>query len=332
MKVKFRTKGIPGFKKPGRFSPESILDIVRNVFYVGFVAHYPTAPLSMVDDLENPKRIKQTVKNRRIPENIHPGKHEPLYPYDLWLENQAIRTSKQKTPTNAGKSERVYMLSGIAQCWECQRFVKSDRIVILRGSTNGSGKQVYRCASLHGRMKDRQAKIHETPHDLVHNPDAKAPDIRALHKLPNLPAALLEAQVDALIKRLVLPDDWHERILAYVISNDGMSEYHSQRYNLQQELQAIKELRKAKLIDEAELKSQSMQIAAELNQLTPKADARTRKLLPLFTNFPALWDQMSPQEKRGLLNIIFEGLYFDGEGNLCEARAHEPFDRLLGLT
>ena len=80
------------------------------------------------------------------------------------------------------------------------------------------------------------------------------------------------------------------------------------------------------------MKSKSMQIAAELNRLTPKADARTRKLLPLFTNFPALWEQMSPQEKRGLLNIIFEGLYFDGAGKLREARAHAPFDYLLGLA
>lgn len=331
MIVKFRTKGVPGSVEPGRFSQESILDIVRNVFYVGYVAHYPTPPLSMVDDLENPDRIKQTVKNRRIPEKIYPGKHDPLYPFELWEKNLYIRKSKQRTPTNAGNSDRVYLLSGIAQCWECQRFVKSDRTVSLRGSTNGSGKQIYRCASLHGRARDKQAKLHDTPHDLVHKPDTKAPDIKALHKLPNLPATLLEPQVDALIKNIVLPEDWHERILASVYSNEGMSEYYSQRYNLLQELQTCRDLYQDKLIDSAEMKSRSMRIASELNRLTPKADPRSRELLPLLSDFSALWDQMSPLQKRGLLNVIFEGLYFDGEGKLREARARSPFDRIMGL-
>lgn len=40
---------------------------------------------------------------------------------------------------------------------------------------------------------------------------------------------------------------------------------------------------------------------------------------------------MLPGEKRLLLNIMFQGLYFDSDGNLRKILAHPPFDQLLGL-
>jgi DNA invertase Pin-like site-specific DNA recombinase len=329
--VKFRTKGVPGSKAPGRFSPESIMDIVKNIFYVGMVAHYPTLPLSMMDDLENPDKIKQTVNNRRIPERIYQGRHEPLYPHYIWEQNQAIRTSKQKTPTNAGRSDRVYLLSGIAQCWECLPFTKPDRKVTLRGSTNGSGKQIYRCAGLHGRSKDRANKISSTPIGMEAQPDQKIPDLKDLHKLTSLPARLLEKQIVKQLDQLDIPDDWYERILAYALSDEGMTEYQRNQYNLQQELQKQKDLFKEGLIDAVELKGHSTRIATQMNRLSPKANPQAQRLLPLLENFSFIWELMTPIEQRGLLDIIFDRIYFDGEGKLREAWAYAPFDQLLNL-
>ncbi len=49
--VHFRTKGLLNRYDPGEFTRDSVREIVRNPFYVGYVTHYYTAPLNMRDDL-----------------------------------------------------------------------------------------------------------------------------------------------------------------------------------------------------------------------------------------------------------------------------------------
>jgi hypothetical protein len=125
-------------------------------------------------------------------EKTYAGKHQALYPYELWEKNQTTRISKKKVPANSEKTNRTYLLRGIAQCWECLPYTKPDKTVSLRGSINGSGKALYRCASLHGREKDKQSKLNLIQFDLITSHDEHAPNLRALHPKPILPAALLE--------------------------------------------------------------------------------------------------------------------------------------------
>ena len=329
MKIKFRTKGVPGSVGPGAFSPDSVLDIVRNVFYAGYVAHYPTSPLSMRDDLDNPTKYHQTVKNRRQIEYSYSGKHEPLISYEIWQENQSIRKSKKQTPTNAGKSAKVFPLSGIAQCWECLPFTRPGRTVPLRGNTNGSNRRVYRCAGLHGRQRDRDNRIDLTSTGLISSPDRKANSLREHHILPSLPAEKLETQIDELLAQLILPEDWHERIVAYALSDAGMGLYASRRHNLEIEMAKLTEQHLMGAIDGAELKNHQLRIAAELSRLTPTVHPNTPEMTQLLKDFSRLWYSMLPREQRALLGIIFDRIYFDGNGQLQEARTHAPFDHLL---
>ena len=329
MKIKFRTKGVPGSVEPGAFSPDSVLDIVRNVFYAGYVAHYPTSPLSMKDDLDDPTKYRQTVKNRRQIEYSYPGKHEPLISYELWQENQSIRKSKKQTPTNAGKSARVFPLSGIAQCWECLPFTRPGRTVSLRGNTNGSNQRVYRCAGLHGRQRDRDNRIDLTSTGLISYPDRNVDSLRERHILPSLPAEKLETQIDELLAQLILPEQWYERIVAYALSDAGMGLYASKRHNLEMEMAKFIEQHSIGAIDSAELKNHQLRIAAELSRLTPKTHPFTLETTLILKDFSQLWHRMLPREQRALLGIIFDRIYFDGKGQLQEARIHSPFDELL---
>lgn len=329
--IKFRTKGIAGYKEPGKFSSESVLDIVRSPFHVGVVAHYPTAKLNLQDDIENPKRYKITVKNRRIPEKTYTGNHQGLYPYELWEQNQSIRTSKKKVPTNSSKSSRTYLLRGIAQCWECLPYTKSDRTVSLRGSINGSGKAIYRCASLHGREKDRESKLHLTQFNMIAQSDEHAPNLRALHPKPVLPADLLEKQVEDLILNMRIPEEWFEIILAYVASDEGLSEYKRKKYNLSTEFKKFKDLYSHGDIDTAEYTAKKMQISTELANLQPSSNPDLYHIIPVIKDFPALWQMLSQEGKHVLLRVIFERIYFDGNGRIREIRAHAPFDAILNL-
>lgn len=98
--VVFRTKGLPGQTLPGPFSRDNVRDIIRSPFYVGLVAHYPTRPLDMDDDVENPKRkgTQQPLRNKRQPQILQKGLHQAIYPYKLWEQNMQLRQSKGISP------------------------------------------------------------------------------------------------------------------------------------------------------------------------------------------------------------------------------------------
>jgi DNA invertase Pin-like site-specific DNA recombinase len=91
--VSFRTKGLPGQTKPGQFSRDNIREIIRSPYYVGLIAHYPTRPLDMEDDPENPRRksTQPPVKNKRQPQVLHQGQHTLIYGHELWERNMQIR-------------------------------------------------------------------------------------------------------------------------------------------------------------------------------------------------------------------------------------------------
>jgi hypothetical protein len=335
--VTFRSKGIKGFVKPGDFKPEAIQDIIRNVFYVGYVAHYPTPPLSMLDHLTDPKSVQPKVKNKKTPIKIYQGLHQALYPYEIWEQNQHIREAKGKTPTSHQVPKRVYPLSGIAHCWECIPFETQDRPVTLRGVTNGSKNRVYICSAMHERSKTSRRVLTgdlSTLTSLGISAQTKldARSISARHIKPNLKAQELEDSVDTIVSRLVIAPEWQERIMAYYLSDDGMSEYKRKRFNLQSEMQRYRTQHLEHLIDDATLKTQMLRIGQELANLTPQNNSCALRIIPILNDFESLWGKLSPGDKHSILKIIFDRIYVDSNGNIREFRARAPFDKLLSLS
>ncbi len=329
--IQFRTKGVPGSYPPGPFSSSSILDIVRNPFYAGFISHHPTPDLNMNDNIENPKAARVGVTNRRTPDELHQGQHEPLISVDLWQKNLAILNAKgNRVPKGeAREQKRAYLLAGIGRCAICRDLADQSRSIHLRGTPNGSNKRIYRCANAASQR--------------INPPPAIDPAILGMRSLPadgaparrphrSQPAEMLEGQVHELVKKLRLPEAWYEGILAYASNEDGPATYKRQRYNLLRELERYKEMYQEGLLDLASLKTTRERITRELSLLDPRLDPRLKTLIPLLADFPALWEQMTPEEQHNLLKRMFEGLYFDTDGKLVEARAYAPFDQLLGLA
>jgi hypothetical protein len=93
-KVQFRTKGVKNLRAPGKFTADAIHILIRNPFHAGYMAHDPTASLNMRDDIEHLERIKNTVDFHRTPIELHQGQHQPLYPVQIWEENQKIVSSQ----------------------------------------------------------------------------------------------------------------------------------------------------------------------------------------------------------------------------------------------
>jgi hypothetical protein len=151
------------------------------------------------------------------------------------------------------------------------------------------------------------------------------------HTIRYLSGDKLELEVDRLMERIELPDEIKEKILAYYVSDDGMSAFERENFNLRQSLARFQELYKQGDISKAEYEEQAHFILQRLQALKPSANPIAQDVLPLLTDFPRNWSHMLPGEKRLLLNIMFQGLYFDSQGNLRKILAHPPFDHLLGL-
>jgi DNA invertase Pin-like site-specific DNA recombinase len=324
-RVQFRTKGVPNSYPPGKLSRDTVREIVRNPFHAGWVARYPTAPLSMADDLENPGTVRNPVKDRRTPKDFVPGNHEPLYPFDVWKANQQLRRSKKRVAVVDGRPKRVYLLSGTGRCHVC--YENDHREVSLRGSINGSGKPVYRCTTLIDRSILRRKNVTKVDTNLEHDDAFQA--LMEKHDHFAIPGDLVEQQVVDLVKRLQIPQEWHERILAYYLSNDGMSEFERKGYGLRKEMERVSELYRAGHIDRLEFNQEALRIGEQLKTLKPAAHPEAVRILPLLKDWPSIWEKMNGLEHKTVLGVIFGGLYIDRDGVLANSTIYPPFDSLI---
>ena len=332
--VRFRTRGVPSQSVPRLFGRDSIRGVICNPFYAGLVARYPTAPLDMDDDEDQNTLLpkKPAVKARRQPLELQLGQHEAILSVKVWQRSQQQRTGKGHTPATSINNHRVYALSGVGRCLECLEH--DGTIATLRGSSGWKGKQYYRCAT----VQDRGSR---TPVDTTQYSDALAavelkaqarPDAWTGPEHHVLPADELMTQVDELVGRLVIPEEWYEEIMASYLSEDGMAAFERETYNLRQEMYRLQDMYQTGYLDRAEFQARVLRLDQQMVQLKPSAHPAAAEIIPLLKDFPRLWSLLKPERKRILLGIMFEGLYFDKQGQLNLVQAHSPFDQLLGLV
>jgi len=339
--VQFHTKGIRN-RHPGRpFHRDSIREIIGNPFYVGLVVRRPNPPLDMDDDrapgmAENASK-KKTVKlpdgmSRRSIVEMHPGRHQGIIPLSLWQANQQNRKSRGNTPSGDGHPVHEYILSGIGYCWECHAW--DGRRASLRGITGRGEYRYYRCSTLQNEFKTRKKPDAAIAGNVLNTVGMAAEEQSSKYELlerhhSSLRQKALEEQVSQLVEPFAIPEDWHELILAYYLSDKGMSEFELSGYNLRQELSRQRELYKRGHITQAEYEQAFLCIDRQLQKLSPSAQPGAREIIPLLNDFPALWQRMTLTERRALLQAMFAGLYFDAQCQLRKVSARSPFDELL---
>jgi len=333
--VKFRTKGLPGQFPPGSFSRDSIRDIVKNPFHIGLIARYPRPPLDMEDDPEHPLQVKppKRVGSKRRPIELIPGQHEPLYSVQLWQQNQWLRANKAPVAMSKRKSSSTYPLTGVAKCWICWQWNQQE--VNLRGSKGGNATPYYRCGTLHDRAKGKKRDVIEKvagPLSATGLVASEQEDFDGwVSKHHSLRQDRLWPQVLDLLDGFALPDNWQNQILAYYLSDDGLTEFEWQGRNLRNRQKRLQTLYIEGYLDKAEFITQSQEIARQLQILQPEAQLECQKLQPLLANFSAIWQRLNIPELRTLLQICFAGLYFDGHGQLRMVQTHSPFNELFNL-
>ena len=332
--VRFKTKGQTASNPESLFSRESIRAIMENPFFAGVVARYERPELDMEDDPENPeKRVRKWKRiNSRQMIEIQPGQHEALISVDVWKDAERIRKMKSRSPITASGKRRIYALTGVSRCWDC--YDHNGSIVTLRGSTTGNGKRAYRCSNLQDRhrVKRRRTKSSDTRMmGITFEPNQVSQGLIDRHQMLNLPSEKLEATVDELLGRLEITEKVKESILAYYLSDEGISAFERENFNLRQSMNRFRNLYQQGDIGKAEYEEQKQFIEQRLKALKPSSRASAQDALTLLINLPAELSKITSGEKRLLLNVIFKGLYFDSQGNLRKILAHPPFDKLLGL-
>ncbi len=316
--------------KRHEFRKDSIRSIIENPFYAGMIARYPRPKFDTEDNIEHPENIPSPNVDgkRREILALHPGQHEALITVAQWQAVNDLRHQKNNTPIATDNGKRIYMLSGIGRCWEC--YQASGHEYSLRGSTGGKGTAYYRCAYQHDSASKRTSSRKPRPTGL--NLVPAEIDLALAKRHASLRADRLESQVNQLVSRLVIPQEWREAIMAYYLSDDGMGEFEREGYNLRQSLKRHRDLYLQGHISKRDYEQQARFITQRLDALKPSASPEAREILPLLDSFASTWRQLNNGEKRAMLGTLFAGLYFDRDGELRHILAHEPFGELLGLS
>lgn len=261
--------------------------------------------------------------SRRKPEYYSEGRHKPLYGVELFNQNQQIRKSKNHNSGSVSKNNRIYILSGISRCYECWEKNPQHPNVSLRGVT-GKNHIYYRCAAQQERYT-RKRIVDDSLLPLT--PAEEIVDLFLCHK--SLPANKLEEEIQKLLVRIQIPEEWMEIILSYVVTNYGMTDYERNNFNLSTELDRLQKLYLWGDLSEADYVEASFRIKSEIENLKPSHDIAAKQAIPLLADFPRLWSQLLPIEQKVILKTMFAGLYFDAKGDLRKIIPQPLFNKMI---
>ncbi len=277
---------------PGEFDRDAVRAILTNPVYAGYVLYYGT-----YQGGKSKKGELLMGKKRHAATEFYPGKHEALVPLALYRKVQKLRGNREHRTTGLRQPARTFPLTGILHCQE--------QASPLRGISSNGGKSRYYVDKL---CKDRLP--------------------RAAWHQPNLRADRLEAQVTEWVGQMQLPAEWQQRILAYVVYDEGLVDIEQEKFAVRQRLARAQQLHE---LGDYTLKRYN-QVKAEcqrrLTALAPTATESGQEAQLLLDNLPALWASLTPDELKSLYTLIFDVIYVNDAG-IAEVVPHEAFQPLL---
>ena len=212
---------------------------------------------------------------------------QPLISPPLFDQAQAVR--RQRGCRNSSLltgNQRVYPLSKMLYSWPAGHKM---------GSVSNHRNQRY--------YRDRTTVGHSRL------------DQTALPALqPTVQAEVLEEQVLAILNSLSLPDDWRQRILAYLVSPEGgLAEVERQRHHLLAQFERAKEMYQQGDYTQAQYVQEKNRLEQALAALLVPLNLDNQQIQALLDNPPALWQQATPAELKDLFEAVFQRVYVQGE-------------------
>jgi hypothetical protein len=239
-------------------------------------------------------------------DQYYPGQHEPLIRRETWDQVQAIRARRGEGKGAGRRADRVYLLARLARCSKCGLRLTSQ-------TSEGKGR-----------------KGHETQYYLC---PAKRRSVDCPAGGEFAPAEAIDAQVAELVSRLVLPEDWRERL-------EELSEHQEERENIEGKRQYLEgKLRRLKFLfmeegdmGEGEYRRRKVDLQAQLDALQMPETPEVEQAGETLESLGQEWVNAPKKHKRDMLHCIFEAIFVDvAAQRLVCVKPYPPFVPLFRM-
>ena len=219
-------------------------------------------------------------KSRKTAEVLHKGKHKALISEELNKKCQAARSKRRSVIKTRQVTRRVYMMAGVITCVHCGRK--------MRAQSTTTGNRYYRETS-------RFSGTH------------------CQYSRKSLRADLMEAQLDMLIRRLKLPDDWQEKLEVFLEDDSEIVDVERERAKIKAKIRRLRESYTRGLFEEDEhvFWKETETLQTKLRALVQIPQDDVNKAAQTLIGLSEAWSAATPEERHELVKIVFETIYVD---------------------
>lgn len=260
---------------PLEFTKDTIREILRRRFYTGEVEYRGGEGVA-----EERKKFKKV-------QAVYAGRHEAIISKELFEQAQIIRRqrSRRSNYVRHESHHRIYPLSRLLYSWP----LRSK----MRSIANGSGQRLYQDKANIGKSRLDQA--------------SRSPQ-------PVVAAEPIETQALAVLETLTLPENWRQRVLAYLSAGEGgLAEVERQRRHLLAQFERLKDLYQRGDRTTEQYLQEKARLEQALAALLHPADLDNTQVQALLADLPRLWGQATPAELKDLFEAVFQRVYIQGE-------------------
>ena len=256
------------------FTKDTVRRILMSPFYLGYV----------------------TYKGTRID-----GKHPALIDEDLWNKAQEARISNRNSPKTQSEKRfvgRVYPLSGLLRCQECE------------GRIHGSvtrHRAFYRCYT-RSQRKDACSQ-------------------------PFVDVGVLESQIGEYLKYFHIPENYQERIVESAGQDwNGIRNLEQTKTALESRLNRLKDLYEMGDKPREEYLRGRDGILSELARLKPAEDKKfdLDQAARLLGEFCRAWSRANPEQQQKIARLVFEEIWVENK-QVVAIKPRPVFEQFFAL-
>jgi site-specific DNA recombinase len=211
------------------------------------------------------------------------GQHEPIIDQDLYNTVQALRASKRGCGRRGSPTLQTYTYvgAGVVFCSACRQR--------MRAQGQSHRRPSFRCTSL-----DR--------------------GLDCTCKRKSIPAPIVETSIADAVAGLTMAPDWQQHFVTtmgiYVQAKDQQAD---KRNALERKRERLQRLLIDGDLDQETYRRERSAIDAEIMRLapTPTTTVDIERVAALVTDSRALYATATPEERRELATVLFDGVYVD---------------------
>ena len=292
--IQVRSRGKPG-QGPAPFTKDMITSVLQNVFYTGYVPFYGSK-------FDGERVIKYTAYR-----DLEKGRHAALISDTQYDRAMDVRKTRGKAPRGKGRAKnagrgkdkprraaRVYVLQGLLDCARCGE--------PLHAQAGGKNVRRHVCST---RLQRKGACDQ-----------------------PSTQADRLENELAERMASLSLPDTWQAETVGFLIAEAGLAALEAQRRDLEAHFAEVQRRYEHEEIGRQAYLYERRFFQKQMAALTAPDDLNLDHARALLTNFPALWQRMTPQERKEIAQSLLRVGIYDA-GHVIEWHWYAPFQDLF---